>query len=115
MGKFKHGRHLPAFVLLCLAECPAYGLTILNQLQERMPTFSADGAAIYRCLQELEKASAVTSYWDTTVPGPARKWYTLTDAGWHLLSDYQRDIEARKENLEYFLKQFDHVKADRRD
>jgi len=103
VSKCKYGRHIPAFVLLFLAQEPAYGSVLLNRMSEQMPHNRADSAAIYRALQELEKVNAVESFWDTSEPGPAKKWYKITDMGVKKLAGYKKDIEMRKKNMEFFL------------
>ncbi|MZP30015.1 PadR family transcriptional regulator [Heliobacterium undosum] len=106
MAKVNYGRHLPAFILLFLAQEPAYGLTLLKQLEQRLPHNNADSAAVYRALQELEKSEAVESYWDTSDPGPAKKWYKISPQGFRILDDFKKDIEQRKSNIEFFLSEY---------
>ena len=38
-------------------------------------------ATVYRTLRQLEKAGMVSSFWDTSESGPARRMYSLTKAG----------------------------------
>lgn len=109
MSKCKPGRHSPAFVLLFLAREAHYGANLLNKINEEMPHNRLDSAAIYRTLQELEKTGAVESYWDTSEPGPARKWYRVTETGYQKLAEFKEDIEKRIKNLEYFLTTYPEV------
>jgi len=110
MTNYKAGRHAPAFILLFLATEPGYGSSLLSQMKELMPHNKLDSAVIYRSLQELEKLEAVESYWDTSTPGPAKKWYQITAKGWQKLEEYKQDIQMRKNNLEFFLKTFEDLK-----
>lgn len=110
MSRGKHGRHLPAFILLFLAQEPAYGAVLLSKFQELLCNVNIDSAAIYRGLQDLEKENAVEFYWDTTEPGPAKKWYKITDKGLFLLEEFKVDIEMRKRNFEFFLQKFTELK-----
>jgi PadR family transcriptional regulator PadR len=96
-------RHLPAFVLLVLTDGPLHGGAIHAALLERIPEFKADTGAVYRTLQRLEKDGEVRAEWDTSIPGPARRIYRLTPAGWHKLDVWKKDIEHRIANLQYFL------------
>lgn len=105
MSKSNQGRHLPAFILLFLAKERMHGLLLVSKMNEEMPTIKADGPAIYRALADLEKQGAVEACWDTQNPGAARKCYTITEQGLELLAVYQKDIEERKRNLEYFLEE----------
>ncbi|MGD0843775.1 MAG: helix-turn-helix transcriptional regulator [Geobacteraceae bacterium] len=99
-------RHLPAFILLALAEGPIHGGAIHSALIARMPKYKSDTGAVYRTLQQLERDGEVQSTWDTSNSGPARKIYQLTPLGWEKLDDWKKDIEMRIENLNYFLRAY---------
>jgi PadR family transcriptional regulator, regulatory protein PadR len=99
-------RHLPAFVLLTLAEGPAHGGAILAALSERIPRLAPDSAAVYRTLQQCEQDGEVAAEWDTSERGPARKRYQLTKVGWKRLDAWREDIEHRAEALNEFLKSY---------
>jgi DNA-binding PadR family transcriptional regulator len=103
---YKNARHAPAFVLLFLAKEPAYGSGLLKKMEEEIPSNKLDSAILYRSLQDLEKAGALASYWDTNEPGPAKKWYRITPIGLRKLAEFKEDIEERVKNLEYFLKTY---------
>ena len=113
MGRSKKGknyRHLPAFLLLFLAEGNAHGGALLTALQERLPVPHVDSGAVYRALQELEKEGALVFHWDTSEPGPAKKIYTITDKGWETLAGFETDISMRMQNLSYFLTNYSSLK-----
>jgi poly-beta-hydroxybutyrate-responsive repressor len=40
-----------------------------------------DSTTVYRTLRQLERAGLVSSFWDTSESGPARRRYSLTAAG----------------------------------
>lgn len=102
----KHGRHTPAFLLLFLADAPAYGALLLNRLQTELPHCFADSAGVYRSLQELEKNGLVTTNWETVETGQPRKWYTITPQGRQALDEQFKDISLRQANFEFFLSQY---------
>ncbi len=104
-------RHMPAFILLALAEGPIHGGAIHSALMKRMPLYKPDTGAIYRTLQQLERDGEVESTWDTAGPGPAKKIYSLTRAGWKKLEHWKEDIKLRIENLNYFLSTYNRIKA----
>lgn len=108
-------RHLPAFILLALAEGPIHGGAILTALSKRMPLFKPDSAAVYRTLKQLEEGGEVVSNWDTSKSGPARRIYALTPAGWENLDSWRKDIEMRMEHLKYFLDTFSELRSLRRE
>lgn len=96
-------RYAPAFILLFLTRENLYGAALYNKMQREIPSCHADGAVVYRTLQDLEEEGAVKSYWDTNTPGPAKKWYQITERGLERLEEFKEDIEAHKKNLEFFL------------
>lgn len=106
MSRGGQGRHLPAFILLFLAQEKAHGLMLVNQMKAQMPQMNVDGPAVYRALAELEKQGAVCGQWDTQQSGAAKKCYSITDAGRELLSIFAEEIAIRKSHLEYFLSTF---------
>ncbi|MDA8305337.1 MAG: helix-turn-helix transcriptional regulator [Deltaproteobacteria bacterium] len=61
---------------------------ILGQLQEL--GFGLNPGGLYRHLNQLEKRGVLTSTWDTSGPGPAKRKFFLTEAGkecmWRWLS-----------------------------
>jgi DNA-binding PadR family transcriptional regulator len=99
----QHYRHLPAFILLALAEGPGHGGAVLSLLTSRMPCVRPDSAAVYRTLQQLEEAGEVSAAWDTSGSGPARKRYELTTVGWCRLDHWREEIEMRVASLTHFL------------
>lgn len=110
----RQSRHLPAFLLLALAEGPKHGHALRADLAERFPGYTADAGATYRALQALEEAGDLSFEWDTESRGPARKVYTLTDQGWAQLEHWRKDMEGRVAILQDFLAQLHHAKAKRK-
>lgn len=109
MMKGKPGRHAPAFVLLELSKGPSYGLQILNNLKENMPSCCLDSAAVYRALNTLEKNECITSKWDTEDSGAAKKVYTITDKGKEEMRLFYEDITNRIENLRFFISSYEEL------
>lgn len=101
--KPKRYRHLPAFILLILAEEPVHGGAVYTKLCSRLDNFQADNGAVYRTLQQLEKEGSVIADWDTSGTGAARKIYRITPVGWQVLEYWKQDIEHRLVNLNYFI------------
>ncbi|MDR3641982.1 MAG: PadR family transcriptional regulator [Humidesulfovibrio sp.] len=102
-------RHLPAFILLVVAEAPLHGGGIHTALMERLPGLKPDTGAIYRTLQALEAEGELSFAWDTSNPGPARKVYRLTPKGWERLAVWKGEIEHRLSLLQGFLSAYDRL------
>jgi len=63
---------------------------ILGQLQEL--GFGLNMGGLYRHLNILEKRGVLTSTWDTSARGPAKRKYSLTDAGKECLWRWMRTL-----------------------
>jgi poly-beta-hydroxybutyrate-responsive repressor len=91
-----HGDLLSTTLLAYLRGWNAYGYQLSQQLNAAgLPAF--DSGTVYRTLRQLEKTGLVSSFWDTSESGPARRMYSLTQAGdlflsgWiDVLSNYQK-------------------------
>lgn len=105
----KYGRHTPAFLLLFLAEAPAYGALLLTKLQTELPYCFSDSASVYRSLQDMEKDDLVETRWETPEAGQPRKWYTITPKGMLALQEQSQDICKRHENFEFFLSRYSSI------
>jgi PadR family transcriptional regulator, regulatory protein PadR len=105
-GKKQNYRHLPAFILLILADKDLHGGGIHTELMQQLPSFNSDTGAVYRALQELESSGAVKLTWDTPETGSARKIYSITENGRKELEFWKKDIEMRVANLNYFLETY---------
>lgn len=83
-------RFTEPIVLLVLARLgTAHGYQVAAEAEPMAVTHAGlDGAAIYRALRRLEATGCVTSGWDTSGGGPARRLYTLTDRGVEHLGEW---------------------------
>ena len=101
-----HGDLLTTTLLAFLRNWNAYGYQLSQQLaQAGLPAF--DSGTVYRTLRQLEKTGLVSSFWDTSESGPARRMYSLTKAGdlflsnWiDVLGKYQAVLQKTIENLD---------------
>jgi len=80
-----HGNLLSSTLLAYLRNWNAYGYQLVQEMGKAgLPAF--DSATVYRTLRQLERAGLVSSFWDTSSSGPARRMYSLTKAGETVLS-----------------------------
>lgn len=101
-----HGDLLTTTLLAMLRNWNAYGYQLAQQLAEAgLPAF--DSGTVYRTLRQLERTGLVSSFWDTSESGPARRVYSLTKAGdiflssWiDVLGRYQAVLQKTLEGLE---------------
>jgi PadR family transcriptional regulator PadR len=83
-------RFCEPIVLLTLARLgQAHGYQIVSEAEQFAVTHAGvDSAAVYRALRRLEANANVTSSWDTSGSGPARRLYTLTASGYEHLAEW---------------------------
>ena len=101
-----HGDLLSTTLLAFLRNWNAYGYQLAQQLAKAgLPAF--DSGTVYRTLRQLEKTGLVSSFWDTSESGPARRMYSLTKAGelflsgWiDVLSRYQAVLQQAADGID---------------
>jgi len=72
----------PILILAVLAGGPRHGYAIAREIERRSAdALSMGEGALYPALRALEREGHVTSQWEPQPSGPARRVYTLTDAG----------------------------------
>lgn len=104
-GPRLHGEMLSTSLLAFLKNWNAYGYELSQRLKDSgLPEF--DSGTVYRTLRQLEGAGLVSSFWDTSESGPARRMYSLTRAGdiflsgWiDALQNYQNVLRGALEGL----------------
>jgi PadR family transcriptional regulator, regulatory protein PadR len=67
-------------LLLSLRNWNLHGYKLIQELA-RFGFSSVDQGNVYRTLRQLEKDDLVKSEWDTTTGGPAKRIYSITEAG----------------------------------
>ena len=67
-------------VLLLLRDVSSYGYDLMKALTKFGFAMMNPGP-LYRMLRQMEKDGLVMSSWDTSGQGPARRIYSITDAG----------------------------------
>jgi poly-beta-hydroxybutyrate-responsive repressor len=100
-GGFKkprlHGELLATSILAMLRDWNAHGYELGKRLADAgLPPF--DSGTIYRTLRQLEKEGLISSFWDMSPSGPARRMYSLTRTGELFLSGWV-DMLQRYQNL----------------
>lgn len=98
-----HGEMLSTSLLAFLKGWNAYGYQLAQKLAAAgLP--ESDSGTVYRTLRQLEKTGMVSSFWDTSESGPARRMYSLTKAGelflsgWiDVLQNYQKILQGSLE------------------
>jgi poly-beta-hydroxybutyrate-responsive repressor len=59
---------------------------------------------LYRTLRQMEKDGIVESTWETSRGGPARRMYSITDAGRAYLDFWARSLEQYQQTMDTFFR-----------
>jgi len=93
------------FILLILSRMSLHGYELIQKLQA-FGFHAVDQGNLYRLLRKLEKENLVQSQWDTTGSGPAKRRYSITDAGKTYLQSYAKKLELYQTMLDQFFNMY---------
>lgn len=96
----------PALLLL-LRERPAHGYDLLERLPELTGEQRVEMGNLYRLLRALEAEGLVSSEWDASSPGPAKRRYAITPAGALLLEHWVEALRRSQERMSEFLNSYE--------
>jgi PadR family transcriptional regulator, regulatory protein PadR len=94
---------LVPILLLMLRQWSSYGY----QLMEQMSTFglaALNPGTFYRTLRQMEKDGMVSSTWDTSEGGPARRVYSITAAGEAYLNYWAQSLDQYQRMMDTFFR-----------
>jgi PadR family transcriptional regulator, regulatory protein PadR len=94
---------LVPILLLILREWSSYGY----ELMERVATFglaAMNPGTFYRTLRQMEKDGMVRSSWDTSETGPARRMYSITEAGETYLKYWADSLNQYQKLMDTFFR-----------
>ncbi len=92
-------------ILLSLRDWNSYGY----ELMERAAVFGFEAmnpGTLYRTLRQMEKNGLCESKWETSRGGPARRMYSITDAGEAYLDFWAEALEQYQRNMEAFFSMY---------
>jgi PadR family transcriptional regulator len=90
-------------ILLSLRECTSYGYKLMEQAAA-FGFVAMNPGTLYRTLRHMESDGLCESEWDTTSGGgPARRVYSITDAGEAYLDFWAKALEQYQRNMDAFF------------
>ncbi|MGE4299065.1 MAG: PadR family transcriptional regulator [Desulfovibrionaceae bacterium] len=102
-GRGKAERYMQPCILLALLEKPTYGYELLKDIKQYgFIEGQTPPGMLYRHLRQMEEDGLVASHWETEESGPAKRMYTISDAGHEALlvwQDYMRDQIGKLERF----------------
>jgi poly-beta-hydroxybutyrate-responsive repressor len=100
--------YLRASLLLLIAETPAHGYDLLEQIGN-LGLRNVDPGGLYRALRVMEKDGLVESWWEHSSAGPARRSYRLTEEGVEWLHAWAGALREGRRYLTTYLDRYDHI------
>ena len=101
-----HRDILPPFVLLAVSLQRAHGYVIEDYLRA-LGLFGITMSTLYRTLRQMEKDGFLQSTWEPGPTGPARRVYTITDAGHVWLDSSATMLNTYRETIDRFFGLYD--------
>jgi PadR family transcriptional regulator len=99
-------------LLISLWQCNSYGYELMQKTAAFLEELINPGT-VYRTLRQLEKNENIQSTWQTSENGPARRMYSITDAGVAYLNLRIASLEQYQRNMDAFLRLYNrHSKRD---
>ena len=99
---------LRAHLLALLKNWSGYGYELANKLEEA-GYGGYNSGTLYRTLRQMEKTGLISSMWDTSSDGPARRVYSLTKTGSLFLNNWFTLLDLHKATLKSFMKMAEKV------
>jgi PadR family transcriptional regulator, regulatory protein PadR len=90
-------------VLLLLRDVSSYGYDLMKALT-RFGFVMMNPGPLYRMLRQMEKDGLVTSSWDTSGQGPARRLYSITEAGETYLRRWASSLGRYRRMMDMFFR-----------
>jgi poly-beta-hydroxybutyrate-responsive repressor len=90
-------------ILVTLREWNSYGY----ELMERAAAFGFEAmnpGTLYRTLRHMEKEGLCVSKWETSKGGPARRVYSITEAGEAYLDFWAESLEQYRQVMDTFFR-----------
>ena len=100
--------YLRASLLLLIAETPAHGYDLLDQIAG-LGLHSVDPGGLYRALRVMEADGLVASEWEHSTAGPARRTYRLTEDGVDWLHAWAGALREGRRFLSAYLGRYDKI------
>ena len=91
------------YVLLAVSLGRAAHGYLIEEYLKSLGFFRTDASTLYRTLRQLEKDGLLLSTWETGQTGPARRVYSLTDAGRAWLDAWVATLEVYRSMIDNFF------------
>lgn len=96
------GEMLMANLLALLRGWSGYGYELAQRLEDAGFARQNSGS-LYRTLRQMEGLGLISSFWDTSAAGPARRMYSLTRGGQLFLDNWISVLDFHRRALDLYL------------
>jgi poly-beta-hydroxybutyrate-responsive repressor len=100
--------YLRATLLLLIGEAPAHGYDLLEQVAQ-LGLGKVDPGGLYRALRVMERDGLVSSSWEHSSAGPARRTYNLLPDGTDWLHAWAGALRESHRYLSIYLSRYDRI------
>ena len=100
--------YLRATLLLLIGEAPAHGYDLLEHVAQ-LGLGKVDPGGLYRALRVMERDGLVSSSWEHSTAGPARRTYDLLPDGVDWLHAWAGALRESHRYLSIYLSRYDAI------
>ena len=93
---------VPVTLLFLKEENSSYGYEIMQRLEEEFGFEQINPSSVYRTLRQMEQEGLCESAWETAEGGPARRMYSITEAGEAYLEAWADACKQYQQVMESF-------------
>lgn len=105
----------PVLLFLLKKKGRSYGYELAAEWQAHAFTdASIEAAALYKTLRQLEENDCVTSEWDVTGKGPAKRVYRLTPHGEQHFAEWVTVLDQMTRSMTRFVRTAEQLPSDKR-
>jgi PadR family transcriptional regulator, regulatory protein PadR len=101
VGTARPNRWLTPVALVSLLENKSYGYELMERLKE-FGFVGMNPGTMYRTLRQMENKGLCKSEWETADRGPARRMYSITEAGEEYLDAWAKGCEQYRQVMDAF-------------
>lgn len=91
--------------LVILREERSYGYKLMERLKE-FGFGDISAGTLYRTLRHMEAEGLCKSEWDASGSGPARRMYSITDAGEEYMAVWAEECKKYQKVLDFFYQAY---------
>jgi PadR family transcriptional regulator, regulatory protein PadR len=91
--------------LVLLRQWSSYGYELMDRTVE-LGFEAINPGTVYRTLRKMENDGLCESKWETACGGPARRMYSITDAGGAYLDLWVKSLQHYQQTMDTFLQAY---------